>query len=181
MELYYETERLILRMLHEDAAKDVLDFYLKNKAVFEMWEPDRPKSFYTVEYQGTLLRCEFQLALKMAAARFWLFEKSNPSQIIGTVSFQNVVRSVYQSCQIGYKLDPAFWHRGYAREGIVKAMSVVLAEFDLHRIEALVLPDNQPSIRLLEKLGFEQEGVCRSCIYLHSRWTDHIRYSYIRP
>ena len=101
MELCYETDRLMLRLLHEGAAPEVLNFYQKNRAVFEDIEPDRPENFYTLEYQTTLLRCEFQMAVKRNALRFWIFEKENPDQVIGTVSFQNIVRSVYQNCQIG--------------------------------------------------------------------------------
>lgn len=181
MDLYYETERLTLQVLLEKDADRVLDFYLRNQAVFEAREPSRPANFYTREYQAMLLRAEFQMAVKLHGVRFWLFEKTNPGQIIGTVSFQNVIRSVYQSCQIGYKLDEAYWHRGYAREAILRAIPVALNDLHLHRIEALVLPDNLPSIRLLERLGFEREGVCRSCVYLHFGWADHLMYSYIRP
>ncbi len=181
MEMYYETERLILKMLHESSALDVLNFYQKNKDVFERIEPDRPHNFYTIDYQSALLRCEFQLALKQHAVRFWVFTQDHPEQIIGTISFQNILRSVYQSCLIGYKFDSDFWHHGYAAESIQKAVSIVFQEMELHRIEAFVLPDNLPSIRLLEGLGFVQEGICRSCIYLHSNWADHFRYSLINP
>lgn len=181
MELYYETDRLVLRLLHENSAPEVLDFYKRNKNVFEIWEPDRPRNFYTVEYQTALLKCEFELALKMNAVRFWIFSKTQPDKIIGTVSFQNVMRSVFQSCRIGYKLDPDYWHQGYATEALQAAIPVVFREFKLHRIEALVLPENEPSIRLLEHLGFIREGVCHSCIFLHSRWTDHLQYSLICP
>lgn len=181
MEMYYETDRLILRLLHERSAPDVLDFYKRNKNVFEIWEPDRPQNFYTVEYQAALLKCEFELAVKMNAVRFWIFSKTQPDKIIGTVSFQNVLRSVFQSCSIGYKLDPDYWHQGYATEALQTAISVVFREFKLHRIEALVLPENEPSIRLLECLGFVCEGICHSCIYLHSHWTDHLQYSLICP
>lgn len=177
--MYYETDRLILRILHENSAPQVLDFFQKNKAIFEYYEPERPFNFYTLEYQSALLKCEFKLICKMESLRFWIFSKEDPEQIIGTVSFQNILRSVYQSCLIGYKFDPLYWKHGYATESIIKAISVVFSEFHLHRIEALVLPDNKNSIRLLERLGFELEGLCHSCIFLKKRWTDHLRYSLI--
>lgn len=180
MEMYYETDRLILRILYESSAPKVLDFYKKNKVIFENFEPERPENFYTIEYQSALLKCEFDMIIKKHCLRFWIFTKEEPDTIIGTVSFQNIIRSVYQSCQIGYKLDPLYWKHGYARESIRKAISIVFQEFDLHRIEALVLPDNQPSIRLLEHLDFELEGLCHSCIFLKKKWTDHLRYSLIR-
>lgn len=181
MDMIYETERLLLKILQQDSAPMVLDFYQKNKDIFQKWEPDRPEQFYTISYISALMGCEFDLAMKLLAVRFWVFKKDEPNRIIGTISFQDIIRSVYQCCHIGYKFDPDFWHQGYAKESIQKALSIVLQEFNLHRIEALVLPDNQPSIRLLEKLGFQNEGICHSCIYLHSNWTDHLRYSYIDP
>ena len=181
MDMYYETERLILRILHENAAAKVLQFYEKNHEVFDAFEPIRPENFYTRACQANILRCEFQLAVKKKAVRFWVFRKQQPQQIIGTVSFQNIQRTVYQSCQIGYKFDPDFWHQGFAYESIEKAVSVIFNDLSLHRIEALVLPDNQPSIRLLRRLGFVEEGLCRSCIFLPSGWTDHLRYSLIYP
>ena len=180
MEMYYETDRLILRILSENSAPQVLDFFEKNKAIFESFEPERPKNFYTLEYQSALLKCEFDLIVKMGTLRFWIFTKEQPQQIIGTVSFQNIIRSVYQSCQIGYKFDPLYWKQGYATEGITKAISIIFQEFHLHRIDALVLPNNKPSIRLLERLGFQAEGLCRSCIFLNNHWTDHLRYSLIQ-
>lgn len=181
MNMLYETDRLVLRILSGDFASQVLDFYKKNKEVFEACEPDRPPNFYTREYLTALMNCEFDLAIKMSAVRFWVFSKEEPNRIIGTISFQDIVRSVYQSCHIGYKFDSDYWHQGYARESIKKAISVVLQEFRLHRIEALVLPDNLSSMRLLESLNFQYEGVSQSCIYLHSNWTDHLRYSFINP
>lgn len=179
MDFIYETERLVLRLLHESSAPDVLQFYLKNRSILEAVEPERPQNFYTLEYQSTLLRCEFQLAVKKAALRFWVFQKNQPGQIVGTISFQNILRTVYQSCQIGYKFDSDYWHRGFAAESVQKAAKVVFQEFELHRMEALVLPDNQPSIRLLERIGFQLEGKRRSCICLPSGWTDHLQYSLI--
>lgn len=181
MDLYYETERLVLRLLHENSAPDVLQFYLKNRRILEAIEPERPSNFYTLEYQSALLHCEFQLAVKKAALRFWVFQKNQPRQIIGTISFQNILRTVYQSCQIGYKFDSDYWRQGFAFESIQKAVEVVFREFELHRMEALVLPDNEPSIRLLERMGFQREGIRRSCVRLPSGWTDHLQYSLIYP
>lgn len=181
MQMYYETERLTLKILKQDSADDVLDFYMNNKEIFEKYEPDRPQNFYTRNYQATLLNYEYNLSLKLAAYRFWVFEKKSPERIIGTISFHNITRSIYQSCQLGYKFDQRYWRRGYARESIQRAISVTFDEMKLRRIEAVVLPSNTPSIRLLESLGFKNEGICHSYIFLHGSWADHLRYSIIHP
>lgn len=179
MDMYYETDRLILRILMENSAKECLDFHWKNKNIFEFYEPDRPANFYTIYFQEALLRHDRQAIANGTGVRFWVFVKDFPNQVIGTVSFQNVIRGAYQSCLIGYKFDKDFWHHGYATEAIAKGISIIFKEWNLHRVEALVLPGNNASIHLLERLGFAQEGICRSCVCLHSNWEDHIRYSYI--
>ena len=53
-------------------------------------------------------------------------------------------------------------------------------ELNLHRIQAFVLPDNEPSIRLLESHGFKREGIARSNLFLQGEWRDHAQYSLIR-
>lgn len=181
MHFCYETNRLYLKALQENAAPQVLDFYQRSREAFERWEPDRSASFYAPAHQAALLRWEFQLILKQAALRLWVFRKEDPGVIIGTISFQEIRRTIYQSCLLGYKFDPAFWRQGYATEGIQCALSVVFHEMGLHRVEALVLPENTPSIRLLDRLGFTNEGVAYSCIYLHGAWRDHLRFSLIHP
>lgn len=181
MQMCYETERLKLRLLQENAAPLVLDFYSRNREAFERWEPDRPGNFYTASHQAALLRLEFQMAARLTALRFWVFRKEVPNQVIGTVSFQEINRSIYQSCRVGYKFDPSFWHQGYGTEALSRALSVIFQEVRLHRIEALVLPGNDASIRLLERLGFRNEGISYGCVYLHGQWRDHFRFSLIHP
>lgn len=177
MQMNYETSRLVLRILPQTAAGQVLRFYLDNQEIFEQCEPERPKNFYTEEFQRTLLHCEYHLAVKQSAVRFWVFEKNSEQQVIGTVSMQNIRRGPYQSCELGYKFDHRFWGRGYARESIYQAVSVAFDDMKLHRIEALVLPDNLPSQRLLETLGFHKEGIKKQSVLLQGAFRDHEVYA----
>lgn len=173
MKMIYETDRLELDILPDTAAAQVLQFYLDNREVFEMYETDRPEHFYTEEFQKTLLQCEFNLAVKQSALRFWVYEKCSQDKIIGTVSLQNIRRGFYQSCELGYKFDERFWGRGYAKESISKCIWIAFEELKLHRIEAQVLPENKASRRLLWSLGFELEGIKKQNVKLHGAWKDH--------
>ena len=118
MEMIYETPRLLLKILKEDAADKVLEFYLENKEIFERYEIDRADNFYTKAYQAALLRMEYNLMVRMQAVRFWVFEKARPDRIIGTFSFHNIRYLAYQDCELGYKFHQEVWGRGYARESI---------------------------------------------------------------
>lgn len=182
MNFIYETDRLLLKVLHPEDAAAVLQFFLDNKELFEEYEPDRPDSFYTTAYQKTVLLCEYNLTLKLSAVRFYVFKKEEPEKIIGTVCLRNIRRSVYQSCEVGYKFDAANQHQGYAREALSMLISIAFDALKLHRMEAYVRPDNSASIRLLEALDFTCEGIARDCVFLHNAWQSHYRYSLLsRP
>jgi [ribosomal protein S5]-alanine N-acetyltransferase len=63
--------------------------------------------------------------------------------------------------EIGYGLSPAHWGRGYALEAMHALIPRIFTSLRLRRIEAEVDPRNAPSIGLLERLGFVQEGLLR--------------------
>ncbi len=177
MEMAYQTKRLELKILDDTKAGQVLEFYLDNQEIFEEYETDRPPQFYTEDFQRLLLEGEYNLIVKGMFLRFWVYEKSQPDQIIGTVSFHNIKREFYQRCELGYKFDQRYWGRGYARESISKCIQVAFEELRLHRMEAYVLPKNTESRRLLKSLGFELEGIKKQSVKLHGVWQDHELYA----
>ncbi len=181
MNLIYETDRLILKVLRPEAAKKVLCFYLDNKELFEKYEARRPDNFYTAKYQKSVLLCEYNLTVQLSAVRFYVFLKDDPERIIGTVCFRDITRSIYESCEVGYKFDERFWHHGYATEALIEGIDIMFGDLGLHRITACVMPENTPSIRLLESLYFKREGLLRQNARINGKWSDHYLYSLIHP
>lgn len=177
MNMTYQTERLILEILTPTALREVLEFQLRNKELFERYEPTRPENFYTLNHQHNLLKCEQKLALKLSTIRFYVFRQEDRKHIIGTVCLHDVLRMPYSCCEIGYKFDHAYHHQGYAKEAVAKALEIAFHDLELHRVFARVMPENTPSIRLLESLGFVQEGIERGCTQIQGVWQDHIRYA----
>lgn len=173
----YETERLILKILTPDCASEVCDFVSNNRTQFEKYEPFLPINYYTPEHQQTILNCELKLALQAKNIRYYVFLKENPYKIIGTVCLHNIATSAYSSCELGYKFDAAYQHKGYAREAVAMAVSIAFAALGLHRMYARVMPENTASIRLLKSLLFEEEGLERECIKIQGKWQDHLRFS----
>jgi ribosomal-protein-alanine N-acetyltransferase len=43
----------------------------------------------------------------------------------------------------------------------------------LHRIEIDIRPENKPSLRVVEKLGFRFEGTKKAFIHINNAWRDH--------
>lgn len=178
MNMKYETERLSLRILNESYYMQVLTFLSRNQALFDHYEIKKPPEYYTADYQRKLLCQEYNQILKKVRLRFYVFLKSNPQRIIGTVSYSSI-RPGFHSCQIGYKFDSGFHHHGYAYEALLYSIPIAKTEFNLHRLEAYVYPGNQPSVRLMERLGFLLEGTARDYALLNGRWENHLVYSLI--
>lgn len=175
----YNTKRLNLTVLSSDDASIVLDFYLNNRASFEMWEPLHDENFYTLNYQAYNLDAEMRLFLKNQRLRYYLFEKGMSTNIIGTVSFSNILNQPAGTCNIGYRIDSRHQRLGYAKEALYFLIPVVMSEIHISRIEANIMPSNIPSINLIESLGFVYEGVARSSCEIRGSRKDHLRYSLI--
>ncbi len=181
MQFQYETSRLILRILQPQEAERVLDFYLEDKEIFELYEGAHNDQFYTIDYQRENLRAEYNLAYKLMHLRYFVFLKEDPEHIIGTVCFHNIVQAPYSCCEVGYKFSSAYHHQGYAAEALEKLMDAAFTELKIHRIMAWVVPDNQASVRLVEGLGFVYEGISHHHAFLNGKWTDHAQYAMISP
>ena len=60
------------------------------------------------------------------------------------------------------------------QEAVQKGSDVIFNEMNLHRIEANIMPKNKRSIRVVEKLGFCNEGLSRNYLKICGKWEDHI-------
>lgn len=179
MQFLYESEHLYIKILTPDYAPSVLTFLYRNREYFEQYETSKPAKYYTVKYQRDNLRAEFTSFIKQRYIRFYVFEKGNDNDIIGTISFSNFLQYPYSNAYIGYKFDQNHLHMGYATEAVCCAVNAVFHDLKLHRLEAYVMPANLSSIRLLERIGFENEGICRQFICVCGKYEDHIRYALI--
>lgn len=179
MKTLYTTKRLLLRVLDESSAKSVLNFYNLNKNYFEPWEPDRVPGFYTEAFHKINLSYEAKMMNDGHFLRFWIFKKAAPDVIIGSISFSNILKGSMMSCLVGYKIDHYSAGSGFATEALDAAIDIMFTEYGIHRIEALVHPDNKPSQRIMEKLNFVYEGTARSSVKMDGVWEDHLRYALI--
>jgi RimJ/RimL family protein N-acetyltransferase len=82
---------------------------------------------------------------------------------------------------IGYSLARAHWGRGYATELAGGLLRLGFEALGLHRIWAIVEPENIASARVLEKLGMQREGRLRDHRYAKGRWRDSVLYAILAP
>lgn len=174
MESIHETDRLILRVLDKSYANMVLEYYLRNRAFLEEWEAFKEEKYFTKEYHEKLLNNELIGINNGFLYKLWIFKKNENNKIIGAISFNNIIRGAFLSCHLGYKLDKEEINKGYITEAIKKGIDIVFNEFGLHRIEANIMPKNKRSLRVVEKLGFYNEGLAYKYLKINGKWEDHI-------
>lgn len=179
MYFQYETERLLLKVLNEDNSGEVLEFYKEGDSFFGAMEPERMEGFYTEGYQRYVLKYEEESFIEEKSARYYIFDKNRPDIIIGTVALRNIVKGSFLSATIGYKLLPEYTGKGLCTEAVKCISDRAVRDGGLHRIVAYVRPDNVPSIKVLERCGYEYEGIARDYVKLNGRWQDHAIYARI--
>ena len=178
-----QSERLILKVLDPSDAPSVLAYLLRNRAFFEPWSPTPAPAQYTLAFQHERLRMDLAVIYEGRMLKLWLFKKDDPAfqHVVGDVVFQNIVRGSFQSCHLGYKIDQQLLNQGFMTEALRRGISFVFDELKLHRIEANVMPRNGPSRRVVEKLGFIDEGRSQKYLKINGVWEEHIHYVLLNP
>ncbi|MFI5152372.1 MAG: GNAT family N-acetyltransferase [Chitinophagales bacterium] len=167
------TERLVLRPI---SLEDAAGLFLLRSDSRVMQFIDRPLA-KTIEDASTLIKNLNDLLEKNEAITWAISLQSNPG-LIGTIGFWNIAKEHYRA-EIGYLLSPDFQGMGIMQEAIRKAIQYGFHTMNLHSMEAIVNPQNQASIRLLEKCGFMREAYFKENYYFDGKFLDSAIYSLI--
>ncbi len=84
--------------------------------------------------------------------------------------------------EVGYTIAPEYQRNGYATEALRLLMKTIFKEHKVHKVLAYVDVRNPSSARVLEKLGFKQEGRFRQHFYDKETdtWVDEIQFAYLK-
>lgn len=181
MSFLLETHRLLLRVEDASVAPQVLALYNRNKSAFEQYEPTRPDNFYTLSYQKAAIQYEYTECMKGRSLRYYIYKRTSPDTIIGSVNFSRIEHGPFSHASIGYKIDTKEQGNGYATEACEAAIPILFSNYKIHRIEARVAPSNLASIKLLEHLLFRFEGIEYQSVEVNGLFCDHYRYSLLSP
>ncbi len=98
-------------------------------------------------------------------------------QLVGQVNVSNVVHGVQRSCTVGYWIDGAHAGRGIVPTALALTIDHCLTAVGLHRVEINIRPENQASLRVVEKLGMRREGFYERYLDIDGAWRDHIAFA----
>ncbi|MFC7341352.1 GNAT family N-acetyltransferase [Saccharopolyspora griseoalba] len=95
----------------------------------------------------------------------------------GQLTVGNVVRGALRSAWIGYWVASGKAGGGVATAAVALATDHCFRRVGLHRLEATVRPENDRSVRVLEKSGFRREGLFKRYLDVAGAWRDHYVYA----
>ncbi len=170
-----ETERLILRSLEARDAPGLLALYRIPEVTTYI---DVPAMTQPAHAEAWITRLA-EMQRSGSGLRWGAFDRES-GDLIGTCGFHHwdTARS---RAEMSYDLSPRYWGQGYMREALQVVLAYGFEHMKLHRIEALVDPNDARSQNLLYGLGFKMEGVMRDHDYIRGRFQDDMLFALLQP
>jgi ribosomal-protein-alanine N-acetyltransferase len=95
----------------------------------------------------------------------------------GEININSVHRGPFQSAYVGYWIDERHAGHNYTPEAVALVLRFAFEQMMLHRIQISIIPRNQASRRVAEKLELRNEGVAERYLEINGVWEDHVRYA----
>ncbi len=170
--------RILLRPITLSDYGQWAEVRTRNGEWLTKWEPTKPAGLpnFIGDRSAFALRCnarERDWNLDIAYS-FGIFLDGN---FIGEINMNSVQRGPFQSAYVGYWIDKKHAGNGYVPESLVLTLQFAFEEKKLHRMQVSMLPRNESSIRVVEKLGLRNEGLAQSYLEINGVWEDHYRYA----
>ena len=107
------------------------------------------------------------------AGRMLPFVVTVDDQLVGQLTVGGITGGSLCSAHIGYWVDEAVAGRGVMPTALALATDHCFRSVGLHRVEVNIRPENAASLRVVEKLGFRDEGVRVAFLHIDGAWRDH--------
>ena len=182
-----ETERLAVRLARPGMEGALARFLAENfEGHLDRWSPPATTAFFSEAFWRERLAMAVDEFRAGRSARFVLQARAARSPeldapVLGTCNYTNIVRGPFLACHLGYQIARSREGQGLMAEALRAANAYVFGTLKLHRIMANYRPENARSARLLERLGFAQEGLARDYLFIDGAWRDHVLTSLVNP
>ena len=148
----------------------------QSRAFLTPWEPSWPFDDLTRSSFRFRVRRHAEEMARDESFSFLIFREHDDA-LVGGLSLGHVRRGVSQAATLGYWMGEPYAGRGYMSRAVRAVLTYAFEKQGLHRIEAACLPNNAPSKRLLERVGFQQEGYARAYLSINGQWRDHLLFA----
>ncbi|MCC2307163.1 GNAT family N-acetyltransferase [Cellulomonas chengniuliangii] len=101
------------------------------------------------------------------------FALDHQGVLVGQLTVSGIAYGSLRSASIGYWVSRHVAGRGIMPTAVAMAADHCFGVLGLHRVEVNIRPENLPSLRVVEKLGFREEGVRKRYLHIGDEWCDH--------
>lgn len=166
---------ITIRPIRVRDAKQLERELLDNRSWLRQWEatsPNGPSEFDT--------RYSIRNLQGNARAGHGLpFVIEHNGTFAGQLNVSGITYGSLASAAIGYWVSERFAGEGLTPTAVALATDYSFFELGLHRMEICIRPENVPSLRVVEKLGFRYEGLRRRFIHIDGDWRDHFCFALV--
>ncbi|MDD3339508.1 MAG: GNAT family N-acetyltransferase [Lachnospiraceae bacterium] len=115
-------------------------------------------------------QCGKYLSQMADSKDFWAVCLRGSGKLAGQVYLSEKEQNTWE---VGYVFNRKYQNQGMASEAVHALISYIFERRNAHRVVANCNPDNTPSWRLLERLGFRKEGYLKENVYFNTDEQDN--------
>ena len=160
-----------LRPLKKSDAKKWREIRLANQDWMQEWEATPPLP--QIEPAPTFRQSAKRLLQDAKAGRAMPFVVEYKGEFVGQLNVSDIVYGSLRGAHFGYWIDSSFAGRGIMTTAVALVTEHLLTTCGLHRVEVAIRPENEPSNKLVQRLGFKFEGTRAKFLHINNDWRDH--------
>jgi RimJ/RimL family protein N-acetyltransferase len=170
--------RLYIRPIEKTDAEPLTELINHSLDALRLWMP-WAKSKVSVEAERLFIEHAIEDMYENKSLTFCICLRET-NALVGTVATHQIDWTNFKTA-IGYWVDSAHQGRGYASEAALLMLEYLFTDMNLYRVSAAAAPQNYASLRVIEKLGFQFEGVQRGACFVNGHWQDLKEFAMLQP
>lgn len=140
-----------------------------NRAWLRQWEATNPHGPLSFDVKSSIRGLQSNARAGLGLP----FAIEYDGRFAGQLNVSSISYGSLGSATIGYWVAQRFAGRNVTPAAVALATDHCFFSMGLHRMEICIRPENTPSLRVVEKLGFRYEGLRRRYIHIDGDWRDH--------
>ncbi len=169
-----ETERLLLRRVHEGDVEQIFEMRSNPETMRYIPRPLITHRDEALEHIGMI-----NDKIDKAEGINWAITRKEDPLLLGIIGHYRIKPEHYRA-EIGYMLHPDHHGQGIVTEAIKAVVAYGFDQMKLNSIEAILDPGNGASAAVLEKNGFVKEAHLRENEYFDGKFIDTVIYSLLK-
>ncbi|MFC4223010.1 GNAT family N-acetyltransferase [Lysinibacter cavernae] len=164
---------IVVRQLRVRDARQLERVLLENRDWLQQWEASLPGVAGPLVGQYNMRQVIRNLLSYARAGQGMPYLIEYKGQLVGQLSVSGLSGGSLSSASLGYWVTQASAGHGITPTAVALVTDYFFVARGLHRMEICIRPENGPSLRVVQKLGFRHEGRRDRYIHIDGDWRDH--------